>query len=203
MKRKKWLFQVLITLMVFATSTASAQFRFAIKGGVNVATVKFNKDVLQSDNVTGFHLGPMVEGMFGNGGVGMDLAILYSQKGFNTDMVTVKNDYIEVPLNIKFKLGLPLLNPYVAVGPYVAFRVAGDKKWNIQEKTREIINQVEAQNFGAGVNFSTGLEVFNRLQVGLTYSIGLTDDYKTFDKSDADSYKGKLHTWYISAVLFF
>ena len=203
MKREKWLFPVLMILMIIVSSAANAQVRFGVKGGLNIASVKFSKDVLDADNVTGFHIGPTIEGMFGRGGAGIDLALLYSQKGFDSEMDKVKNGFIEIPANLKFKMGLPLVNPYFAAGPYVAFRVSGDKIWNVKNNTEGIIEQVKAQNFGAGLNFAAGAEIFNHLQVGLIYSVGLTDDYKTFEASNINSYTGKAHTWMISATLVF
>ena len=192
-----------ILCVLFAVSTANAQFRFGIKGGVNIANASFNKDVLRSDNVTGFHVGPMVETMFGQGGIGFDLGVLYSQKGVKTEPNTIKNDFLEVPLNVKFKFGTPLFNPFIAAGPFVSFRVGGDENWDLKTNTAGIVNQIKTQGFGAGLNFSAGVEVLKHLQVGATYGWGLTDDYKSFDKSKLDSYIGKLHTWQIHAAFFF
>ena len=190
-------------IALLAVSTANAQFRFGVKGGLNVVNAKFSKDVIDPNNITGFQIGPSVEGMFGRGGLGLDLSLLYSQKGFKADRDKVKNDFLEVPLNLKFKLGLPLLNPYIAFGPYAAFRISGDENWTIKENASSVVDQVKTQSFGAGLNFSAGAEVFDHLQVAITYGWGLTDDYKSFDKNDFDSYKGKLHTWQITATFFF
>ena len=198
MKRMKYL---LIIAALLAVSTANAQFRFGVKGGLNIAKVSFNKDVLNSGNITGFHVGPMIEGMFGKGGVGFDAGLLFSQKGFDTDDKTVKNTFLEIPANVKFKFGLPLVNPYFAVGPYIDFRVSGDKLRDISYK--DVKHQVESKSFGAGLNFAVGAEVLDKLQVGLTYSWGLTNDYKTFDGSELGSYTGKPHTWSISAAYLF
>ena len=181
--------------------SVNAQFRFGVKGGVNIAKVSFDKDVLNSSNTTGFHVGPMIEGMFGQGGIGFDAGILFSQKGFDTDDKSVKNTFLEVPANLKFKFGLPLVNPYFAVGPFLDFRVSGNKLRDISYK--DVKHQVESKSFGAGLNFAAGAEIFSKLQVGLTYSWGLTDDYETFDGSDLSSYTGKPHTWSISVAYFF
>ena len=197
MKSSKYL---LILVALFAVSTVGAQVRFGAKGGLNIAKAEFNKDAFKSDNITGFHVGPTLEAMFGKGGLGFDLALLYSQKGFDSDEETVKNSYIEVPVNLKFKLGLPLVNPYVAAGPYVGFRVSGDKAWNVSKDVKE---QIKAKSFSAGMNFAIGAELFNKLQLGLNYAWGLTDNYNTFDGNDPDSYKGKSHTWSVSATYFF
>ena len=188
-----------ILVALFAVTTAEAQFRFGIKGGVNIVNATFNRDVYKLDNVTGFHLGPVIEGMFGQGGVGFDAAILFSRKGFKTEPETVINDFIEAPVNLKFKFGIPLINPYFAFGPYMSFRIGGNEKWLVST----IVDQMKTQNFGAGLNFTAGAEIFDRLQVGLTYGWALTDNYKTFVTHDLDSYKGKLHTWQVSAAFFF
>ena len=188
---------------VCAVMPATAQFRFGIKGGVNIVNATFNKDVYKLDNITGFHFGPVVEGMFGAGGIGADFGLLYSRKGFNTEPNTVKNDFIDVPVNVKFKFGIPLVNPFVAAGPFVSFRVAGGEQWDLKGNASGIVNQIKTQSFGAGLNFTAGAEILSRMQIGLTYGWGLTDNYKTFNANDLDSYKGKLHTWQVSAAFFF
>ncbi|MDR1116018.1 MAG: PorT family protein [Tannerella sp.] len=200
MKNVKFL---LIMAALFVVSTADAQFRFGVKGGVNIAKAKFDKKYFKSDNITGFHIGPALEGMFGRGGIGVDAAVLYSQKGFDSDDETVRNAFLEVPVNVKFKLGLPLVNPYAVAGPYIDIRVAGNDKWNVTKTTGDIAQQIRTKSFGAGLNFGIGAEVLNILQAGLTYSLGLTDNYETFDPKDADSYKGKAHTWSVGVTVFF
>ncbi|MDR1381795.1 MAG: PorT family protein [Tannerella sp.] len=194
---------VLMMAALFAVSTADAQLRFGVKGGVNVARAKFDREYFKSDNITGFHIGPMLEGMIGQGGIGFDAAVLYSQKGFDSDDETVRNAFLEVPVNLKFKLGLPLVNPYVAAGPYIDIRVAGDETWNVLKTPQDVIHQIKTKSFGAGLNFSAGAEVFRALQIGVTYSLGLTDNYESFDVKDIASYKGKAHTWSVSAAVFF
>ena len=190
----------LIFAALFAVSTIDAQVRLGAKGGLNIAKASFNKDAFKSDNITGFHIGPTLEAMFGKGGLGLDLALLYSQKGFDSDEETVKNSYLEVPVNLKFKLGMPLVNPFVAAGPYIGFRVSGDKAWTVSKSIEE---QIKAKSFSAGMNFAIGAELFDKLQLGLNYSWGLTDNYETFDANDIDSYTGKSHTWSVSAAFFF
>jgi hypothetical protein len=200
MKNVKFFLMVAALLVV---STADAQLRFGVKGGVNVAKAKFEKKYFKSDNITGFHVGPVLEGMAGQGGIGFETAILYSQKGFDSDNRKVRNAFLEIPLHLKFKLGLPLVNPYVAVGPYVDIRIAGNKKWDVSKTAEGIIHQIKTKRFGGGLNFSAGAEVFKNLQLGITYSLGLTDNYETFDVKDIKSYRGKAHTWSMSATIFF
>ena len=203
MERKKWFLPVLLGVMIFMTSATNAQVRFGLKGGFNIASVKFNKEVLSSENINGFHIGPVLEFM-PESGLGLDVALLYSRKGFYSKEIaregSFTNDYLEVPLNLKCKIGLPLVSPYFAAGPYVSFRVGGEDKKTI---TSNVIDQIEAKSFGAGLNFTAGVEIVSRVQVGLTYDWGLTNNYQTFNAGSPGDYKGKEHTWLISATLLF
>jgi len=201
MRRMKWMLAAAV--MLVAVTTAQAQCRFGVKGGVNIASVSFDRHVLDAENITGFHVGPMLEWNIPLLGLGIDGAVLYSQRGFGVRGESLRSDYIDVPVNAKFKFGLPLISPFLAAGPYASFRVSSDKSWDISGITDQVIRQVEAQSFAAGLNFTAGAEVMEAVQVGLTYSLGLTDNYKAFDRRNVNSYSGKPHTWMVSATVFF
>ena len=170
---------VLIILMAFIAVPAKSQLKFGVKGGLNISSVHLNSDILKADNVTGFQIGPMIETTIPLIGVGLDAAILYSQKGMDVKSETgtstnVKTDYIDVPVNLKWKFGLPIVKGYLAAGPYIGFRVGGDKFWEIPGS---VVGQVKAKNFSAGLNFGAGVELISHLQVGINYGLGLTDNY--------------------------
>ena len=177
---------------------AQAQLRFGVKGGLNITSVHFDSDLLKSDNVTGFHIGPMIEATMPLLGFGFDAALLYSQKGMESSSsgvkTTMKTSYIDVPVNLKWKFGLPIVKAYLAAGPYASFRVGGDKIWNV------LSDQLETKSFGAGLNFGAGVEVFNHLQVGFNYELGLTDNFSA-EKLDLSSNKNR--SWTISAAILF
>ena len=177
---------------------AQAQLRFGVKGGLNITSVHFDSDLLKSDNVTGFHIGPMIEATMPLLGFGFDAALLYSQKGMESSSsgvkTTMKTSYIDVPVNLKWKFGLPIVKAYLAAGPYASFCVGGDKIWNV------LSDQLETKSFGAGLNFGAGVEVFNHLQVGFNYELGLTDNFSA-EKLDLSSNKNR--GWTISAAILF
>ena len=195
---------VFSALLFLGIGQVSAQVRLGVKGGLNIASVHFSTDVLQSDNVTGFQIGPMIEGSLPLVGLGFDAAILYAQKGLETKTVSgektsLKNDYIDVPVNLKWKLGLPAMKVYLAVGPYVGFRVGGNKIW---ELPGSMVDQVKTKSFSAGLNFGAGVELISHLQVGLNYGLGLTNNYSmeslSLTKSD-----GKNRGWSVTAAILF
>lgn len=196
---KKKIIAFLCAMAFFAVAIpAQAQLRFAVKGGLNITSVHFDSDLLKSDNVTGFHIGPMIEATMPLLGFGFDAAILYSQKGMESSSsgveTTMKTSYIDVPVNLKWKFGLPIVKAYLAAGPYASFRVGGDKIWNV------LNDQLETKSFGAGLNFGAGVEVFNHLQVGFNYELGLTDNFSA-EKLDLSSNKNR--GWTISAAILF
>ena len=192
---------VLIILMAFIAVPAKSQLKFGVKGGLNISSVHLNSDILKADNVTGFQIGPMIETTIPLIGVGLDAAILYSQKGMDVKSGTgtstnVKTDYIDVPVNLKWKLGLPIIKGYLAAGPYIGFRVGGDKFWEIPGS---VVGQVKAKNFSAGLNFGAGVELISHLQVGINYGLGLTDNYSA-EKYDLNA---KNRGWSVTAAILF
>lgn len=195
---KKIIGLILLLSILFTTNTM-AQISLGVKGGVNISSVSFSKDILSSDNVTGFHIGPMVEAIMPFVGFGFDAAILYSQKGIDAEKETLNHDYIDIPVNLKYKFGIPVIKGYVTAGPYIDFRIGGDKFWR---PVADVIDQVEAKNFGAGLNFGAGIEVVRHIQLGFNYGVGLTDNYKAY-KEDTEISSGKTKTWSITAAILF
>ena len=170
---KKIVGLILLAVMVLIAVPAKSQIKFGIKGGLNISSVHFNKDLVGKDNVTGFNIGPMVEVMAPIMGVGID-----------------------VPVNLKWKFGLPIIKGYLAAGPYVGFRVGGDKLWDIPGSVGD---QLKAKSFNAGLNLGAGVELIKHLQVGFNYALGLTDDYSA-SKLELN---GKNRGWSITAAILF
>lgn len=192
---------LLIACMALITVSAHAQIRFGVKGGVNISKVHFNEDLIKGSNVTGFHIGPMVEVMTPYTGLGMDVAILYSQKGMEYNgpvkSESFNADYLDIPLNLKWKFGLPIVKGYINAGPYFAFRIAGDKVWEVPSTVR---TDVKAKNFNTGLNIGAGVEVIKHLQVGFNYGFDLTG---SFEAEFGNGGEGRNRTWSLVAAILF
>lgn len=195
---KKIVALVLIALAALVAVPSQAQIKFGIKGGVNISSANFDNvpNNFSYDKISGIHIGPMLEVMIPVIGLGVDASILYSQKGLGVNTKNIKNDYIDVPVNLKWKFGLPIIKVYVVAGPYVGFRIGGDKVWDIPNI---ISTQLEAKNFNAGLNFGAGIELIKHLQVGATYGLGLTEDYSVSKLN----MNGKNRGWSITAAVLF
>ena len=188
-------FTVLVLLMALAAMPMNAKVKFGVKGGLNISSVHFNSDIINSDNITGFQIGPMIETTLPLVGVGVDAAILYSQKGWKLkdSDENLKSNYLDVPVNLKWKFGLPAVKGYLAAGPYIGFLLGGD------DFLDGLLGQVKEKTFSAGLNFGAGVELVSHLQVGINYGLGLTDNY-SISKYDVGS---KNRGWSITAAYLF
>lgn len=188
-------FTVLVLLMALAAMPMNAKVKFGVKGGLNISSVHFNSDIIDSDNITGFQIGPMIETTLPLVGVGVDAAILYSQKGWKLkdSDENLKSNYLDVPVNLKWKFGLPAVKGYLAAGPYIGFLLGGD------DFLDGLLGQVKEKTFSAGLNFGAGVELVSHLQVGINYGLGLTDNY-SISKYDVGS---KNRGWSITAAYLF
>lgn len=158
----------IIVLMLLVTTAAHAQLpvKFGLKGGLNITKVKFDKDIAKADNRTGFFIGPMAEFTIPIVGIGADVAVLYDQKNIEVNGDKEKMQFIDIPINLKYTLGLgSMAGIYFATGPQFSFNV-GDKKL-FDSETYKMKSSNFSWNVGAGV------KLINHIQVGYNYNIGI------------------------------
>lgn len=187
---------LLVAVCIGMAMPAQAQLKWGVKGGVNVAKVTFDDKLLKSDNMAGFFIGPMAEFTIPVVGLGIDGSLLFSQKGIKADNDAVKQYGLDIPVNLKYNIGLgSLLGVYLAAGPDFYFDFKGNE--NGYDKRRAMV----------GVNVGAGLKLVKHLQIGFNYNIplGKSGDVTWKDGVSsvfkADSYKTK--TWQISAAYLF
>ncbi len=155
-----------VMLLVAAAAHAQLPVKFGVKGGLNITKVKFDKDVAKADNRTGFFIGPMAEFTIPIVGIGADIAVLYDQKNIEVNDTKEKLQFIDVPINLKYTLGLgDFAGIFFATGPQFSFNV-GDKKL-FDAETYKMKSSNFSWNVGAGV------KLINHIQVGYNYNIGL------------------------------
>ena len=185
---------LLVAVCLGMAMPAQAQLiKFGVKGGLNLAKADFNKSDLKTDNFTGFFIGPMAEVTIPVVGLGVDGALLFSQRGVKIGDESIKENGLDIPINLKYTIGLgSMLGVYVAAGPDFYFNFSGDK-------TYEDVGRLYKKNAQVGINVGAGLKLVKHLQVGFNYNIPLN---KTAEWKDADlSYKTKM--WQISAAYIF
>ncbi|MBR6640404.1 MAG: porin family protein [Muribaculaceae bacterium] len=199
MKSLKRIIIAMALIMAFGVS-ANAQIKFGVKAGVVVNDIKFDKDIYATDNRAGFTGGLMMEVNIPIVGLGVDASVMYvrrSAKITNTEMAimettTINNDYIEVPINLKYKFGLPgigrIVTPYLFTGPSFSFLTS----------KKAIDDAINNKKFDLSWNFGAGVQILNKVQVGASYGLGLTKASESVTGIDA-----KNRCWTITAAYLF
>lgn len=186
---------ILICLLMVAPA-AQAQLKFGVKGGLNVSSLSFSKDVFSGENRTGFFIGPMAELTVPLLGLGLDAAALYNQSGAKSDIFDDKVKSIEIPVNVKWTFGLgSTAGIYVAAGPQFGFNV-GDGSIGNGNYRLDMKDKYTTFNVGAGV------KLIRHLQMGVNYNFGTSKMAKGWDE-DSNLIEIKKNTWQISLAYLF
>lgn len=203
---------ILLVLALMMTVSASAQFRWGPRIGTEINSMRFDKTAFSNENRAGFTGGLMCEFTVPIVNIGFDLSVMYVHRvsqsipqgtdAENNALATssrFKNrDYIEIPLNFKYKLGLPvvgkIVTPYVFTGP--SFSVLTSK--------RAITEAYKNKALDIAWNFGLGVQLFNHLQVGASYAVGMNKTVEFIGvANNTTPIEGKNNYWTVTAAWLF
>ena len=196
----------LVTLVValFAANTANAQLKFGLKGGLNITNMSFDSGVVDQSNQEGFFVGPTVKFSIPVVGLGFDLAALYDQRDAKIDDTTVSQRSINIPLNLRYNIGLgDLASVYLAAGPQFGFNV-GSKNIGIVDE----VSNFKFKDSNLSVNLGAGVKLISHLEIGFCYNIacgktGEFEELKGVTDAVSNVFKAKNNSWQISAAYYF
>lgn len=193
-------------------SEADAQVKFGVKGGWNLSSLKLNDDMFTSDNKNGFFIGPMMKVSLPLTGLGFDIAALYDQREakmrYADDVIgsdlsrrtTIKQKTIDVPVNLRYSIGLAsLANVYFFGGPQWSINVGDENfKWD-SVSSYTLKKNTLSFNIGAGLTF------LQHIQASVNYNIEASKSGKMEIErlDDGDWVKGRNHTWQVSLGYWF
>lgn len=206
---------LMITVCLGMVVPAQAQIKLGVKGGLNLASASLSdawKEKGNADNYTGFFIGPMVDVTIPIIGIGIDGALMYSQKGTKfsyedgsvSKSKTFEQQGIEVPINLKYSVGLgSLASLYFAAGPSFYFNMKSDDKLTLSSGEAAI----DYEKSEVALNLGVGVKLINHLQLGVNYNMGLTDSAKAsvdggaWGSLSSGSFKSKV--WQVSVAYLF
>jgi len=211
MKTKKFILSSMaILLLTMLSLPLTAQIKFGLKADVGLNNPSFNSDALKVENMTSYSIGPSIEAMFPFAVVdfGIDASLLYNDNRMTVSNLSgeepgtsdVYNRYLMLPVNAKVKFGLGMLplRLFATAGPYAGYLISGDE---IDFQT--IGDDIKAKEFQAGANIGLGVEVLHMIQVGVNYSVQLTDNYSADQPNWRDPLNGKSEVWSITGAIYF
>jgi hypothetical protein len=233
---------LLSIIAVFIIGISFAQISYGPKVGFTLS--KYAYKYISSDKQdipeVNFKLGPAIGGMMeleildflafqpslmiAKKGTGIDISSEDSGEAINTGYDRIKVTYLELPLNIAFKLKLGTFRFQVFAGPYFAYAIAGKHKWDYEQNKdgiRKDIKGDEKINFknevpedndrtyyqrpmDIGINFGLGFQV-SQVLLNLGFAMGLSNlqpDVKG-DENYAADHKYYNRTIFVSAAWLF
>lgn len=196
-------------VMLFSANTADAQIKFGLKAGAAINDLKFDSDIFSKENRAGFTGGLMLEFTVPVIGLGFDASAMYVHRTVNIDNTDLGSlskeeiddlgrDYIDIPINLKYKLSLPgigsVVKPFVTTGPSFAFLVS----------KKDINNFFKNKSCDIAWNFGFGIELFSHVQVAASYGLGLTNSLEFVGLTgQKESIEGKNRYWTVTAAYLF
>lgn len=200
MKRTIQILLVTFCLAAFIPA-AQAQVQFGVKAGVNMSKASLSRKDFNTDNFTGFFLGPVVDITVPIVGIGLDAALLYSQRGVTLEDKDVRADYtikqkgIDIPINLKYNIGFSrIFGIYLAAGPDFFFAFDSDKgfkDYDFKKKKSQV-----------GLNFGAGIKLLGHLHAGLNYNLPLNNSAEiVYEGGKTNKYKTR--TWQFSVAYMF
>ena len=182
MNMKKVISVLMVAVALMMAAPAQAQlFKFGVKGGLNMS--ELDADGYKGENSTGFFIGPMAEITLPILGLGVDGAVMFSQRGKDE----FKQQGIEVPVNLKYSFGLgSMLGVYLAAGPDFFFNFKDIK-----------LDDAEANKTQVALNLGAGVKLLRKLQVGVTYQVPMGNSF------EVENVDVKNKTWQVSLAYMF
>jgi hypothetical protein len=220
-------FTYLLLLAILAGLPLCAQVSIGFRGGYTMADMRYkdptigykyngignptrlnswHADLLLNIPVWGnLHLQPVVR--YNTKGARFEQPAAMPADVYLPSANEIRMHYLELPLNVVYKIPLSIGKLAIGAGPYAAYCLGGKSdvairyngaivqrsQQNIQfsGRTNNIIaTNSQLRRWDAGANFTLGLEFNNLLIVGANYSLGLTDLDKSGSSSLKNSYLG-------------
>jgi len=178
-----------IILIVFLAITSGIFAQFGIKTGVNMANEikSFSQaDIaagFDSRNLNGYQIGLIYQAMPKKSGLGFEIAAILTQKGSAfTDTSTVAGtiqkgyrelNYVEIPLNLRYRLTLGFLGIYGIAGVYGSYELSGKTVDENSNTTQNTLYPTFMDHVDYGYNLGVGVELFSKVQFGGTWTQGI------------------------------
>jgi len=181
--RKKVLLVVSVALL--SVAYVNAQFKFGARAGVNFTTI-YGSDADESKFKPGLQIGAVGDYAL-NDALSIQPGILLAQQGWQYKegkaKMRINLNYIQVPINVQYKMDLGGPNLLLNAGPYLGFGVNGKTKmWDDDGKKVDLDKDQSKIEFGSGAGKLNALDLglglgaglqFDNIQVGLGVNFGL------------------------------
>ena len=196
---KKILTVVVLFAALMTAVPAKAEVKFGLKGGLNLTSMSLDANAISKSNQAGFFIGPTFKFTIPIVGLGFDASALYDQRKAEVDNTSVKQQSIQIPINLRYGIGLgSTASIYFFAGPQFGFNV-GDKD------IKTDVGNWTFNSSSVSANVGLGLMLLGHLQVSANYNFGLGKTGELTENTVPNQIKenGKLNAWQIGLTYFF
>ena len=169
---KKLLLSLFAVLMAVNVSAQDVKaITWGVEAGMNINSLSFSMADFESSNRLGFFVGGKAKFKVPLLGFGADAAVLYNLNGAKFLDRSKNLSYLEIPVNFRYSFGIKAIAVYVATGPQFNYCLSSESTLN--ELYGNDLTDFSRSTWGW--NVGGGVELFSRLQVGVTYTIPISD----------------------------
>lgn len=174
---------MILVALTFAVGARAEKFMtYGLEAGMNFNSLSFSSEMFESSNRMGFFVGPKVKFKVPLLGFGADVAALYSLNTCNVEVLgassTESLSYLEIPINVRYDFKISAVGLYLATGP----------QYNVCMSSNEKMYAVGLRNTSTwSWNFGAGVELFNHLQVGINYTMPISNGGTWYNIGDLDT----------------
>ena len=200
MKMKKTILLAVLLATVLSLPMA-AQVRLGVRGGITIGEMRFDRDIIDSDNRVGYTGGLVLDLNIPVIGLGVEASAMYSHRDdryrLSDDYQVFKRHYFDFPIYARYKLSLPnverIIAPYIYTGPCFSV-LFSENAPDSYDNSKTVLSW----DVGAGA------ELFRHLRLSATYSLGISRAMEYIDRDySGDRVHGKDKHWTINAAYLF
>ncbi|MCE5331915.1 MAG: PorT family protein [Bacteroidales bacterium] len=196
---RKKTYSLLLALLIITSGTYA---QLGIKAGINLANeIKSlnSEDIaagFRTDNLTGYQIGLVYQLTPKKSGIGAELGVLVSQKGYTfSDSLSLVDavregykemNYLEVPFNLRYQIKLGFIGVFGYGGVYAGYALSGKTVVETENSSEDIGFQDFVDRADYGYNLGVGVEFFRKIQFGVNWSQGLKNTNLN-DSEEVDS----------------
>lgn len=190
---------LLVTLMMVMSLPATGQVRLGVRGGVTLGKLRFDREVIDSDNRMGYCGGLVLDLAIPVTGIGIEASVMYTHRDnrLSDGDRLFKRHYIDIPLMARYRLALPGVERYVAplvfTGP--AFSILFNENASDNWEGRKTY-----LSWDAGI----GADVMRHLRITASYGIGISKAMSYVDREyEGEKVYGRDKHWTLALACFF
>lgn len=199
-KLKTTMKKLILLLIVLVSLPVGAQVRFGVRGGVTLGELRFDRDVINSDNRVGYTGGLLLDLNVPGVGIGIEASVMYTyRKNRLTDDsgIIFRRQYIDIPVYARYRLTIPSVErhfaPFIFTGPN--FSVLFDENAPATYRNRKTYLSWDVGG---------GMDLFNHLRLSAAYGIGISKAMEYINSEyNGDKVHGKDSYWTVSAAWLF